>query len=66
MKAKDCSLFSMILGACIILVGHIFMWIGKLPNATSNNICACGFSVMGCFGAINISMIIDKFTNRGE
>lgn len=62
LKAKDASLWSKIIGGSIILIGHILKWTGVLPNATSMEICACGFSVMGVFGTVDINILADKFT----
>lgn len=66
MKARDCSLLSKIVAAVILITGHALMWLGKLPNANSVQICACAFSVMGVFGTIDLNLVIDKFTQREQ
>jgi uncharacterized membrane protein len=65
LKAKTVSLWAKIVGAVIIVGGHILKWTGVLPNATSGEICACGFAVMGIFGTVDLNLMIDKFT-KGE
>ena len=64
LKAKMVSLVGKIVGGVVILGGHILKWIGKLPSATSGEICACGFAIMGVFGTIDINMMIDKFVKK--
>ena len=66
MKAKDCSLISKIVAAVVLIAGHILMWLGKLPEANSMQICACAFSVMGVFGTVDLNLVIDKFTQREQ
>lgn len=66
LKAKTVSLLGKIVGGVVILGGHVLKWIGKLPSATSGEICACGFAVMGVFGTIDINLMIDKFVKKGE
>lgn len=61
-KAKTISLLSKIVGGSVILGGHILKWLGKLPNASSQEICICGFSIMGIFGTVDLNIMIDKFT----
>ena len=65
-KAKDASLWAKILGGVIILGCHILKWCQVFPNANSTEICACGFSIMGVFGTVDINLIIDKFVTKGE
>ena len=65
LKAKDASLWGKIIGAGIAVVGHILKWTGVLPNATSGEICACAFTVMGIFGTVDLNILADKFT-KGE
>lgn len=64
LKAKDCSLWAKIIGAVIIVAGHILKWLNVLPNASSTEICACGLSVMAIFGTVDINILVDKFTKR--
>lgn len=64
LKAKTVSLWAKITGAVIIIGGHVLKWTGILPEATSGEICACGFSVMGIFGTVDLNLMIDKFTDR--
>ena len=66
MKARDCSLLSKIVAAIILIAGHALMWLGRLPNANSVQICACAFSVMGVFGTVDLNLVIDKFTQREQ
>lgn len=61
LKAKTASLWAKIIGATIIVAGHALKWANILPNATSGEICACGFSVMGIFGTVDLNILIDKF-----
>jgi len=61
-KAKTASLWGKIIGGIVILVGHILMWLNIFPNATSGQICACGFSIMGVFGTVDINLMLEKFT----
>lgn len=60
--AKNASLCAKIIGGIIIVGGHILKWINILPNATSGEICACGFSVMGVFGTVDLNILMDKFS----
>lgn len=62
LKAKTVSLWAKIIGGVIIVGGHILKWLNVLPNATSAEICACGFSVMGIFGTVDLNILADKFT----
>lgn len=62
LKAKTVSLWAKIVAIVIIVGGHILKWTGLLPEATSGEICACGFSVMGVFGTVDLNILIDKFT----
>lgn len=66
MKAKDCSLLSKILAVAVLIAGHVLMWLGKMPNANSMQICACAFSIMGVFGTVDINLVIDKFMQRQQ
>ena len=66
MKAKDCSLLSKILAVAVLIAGHALMWLGILKNANSAQICACAFSIMGVFGTVDLNLVIDKFTGRGN
>lgn len=63
-KAKTLSLISKIVGGTVILGGHVLKWLGKLPQATSSEICMCGFSIMGVFGTVDLNIMIDKFTKK--
>lgn len=65
MKAKDCSLVAKIVAAAVLIIGHVFMWLGKL-NADSKSICVCAFGILGVFGTIDLNLVFDKFTGRGE
>jgi uncharacterized membrane protein len=62
LKAKTASLCAKILGAVIIVAGHVLKWAGVFPDASSTEICACGFSVMGIFGTVDLNIMLDKFT----
>lgn len=64
MKAKDASLYAKMLAVIILVTGHILMWIGVIPNATSTEICACSFSVMGIFSTVDINILADKFARK--
>ena len=64
LKAKTISLWAKIIGGVIIVGGHILKWLSVLPNATSAEICACGFSVMGIFGTVDLNILADKFTSK--
>lgn len=66
MKAKDCSLVAKIVAAAVLIIAHVFMWLGKLEGADSKSICVCAFSIMGVFGTIDLNLVFDKFTGRGE
>lgn len=63
-KAKDVSLHAKILAVIILVAGHILMWLGVIPNATSTEICACSFSVMGIFSTVDINILADKFSRK--
>lgn len=64
MSAKTLSLIGKVIGVLVILVGHILMWIQVLSNADSQSIIACGFSIMGIFGTVDINIMLDKICNR--
>ena len=64
MKAKDASLYAKMLAVIILVTGHILMWIGVIPDATSTEICACSFSVMGIFSTVDINILADKFARK--
>lgn len=64
LKAKTVSLWAKIVGGVIIVSGHILKWLNIIPNASSGEICACGFSVMGIFGTVDLNILIDKFTSK--
>lgn len=63
-KAKTVSLWAKIIGGGIIFIGHILKWVNVLPNATSQEICACGFSIMGIFSTIDLNILADKFAKK--
>lgn len=63
-KAQRASLWAKIVGASIIIGGHFLKWSGNLPEATSTEICACGFAVMGIFGTVDLNILIDKFVSN--
>ena len=63
-KAKTVSLWAKIIALIIVVGGHALKWVGILPNATSGEICACGFTVMGIFGTVDINILMDKFTSK--
>jgi len=63
-KAKTVSLWAKIIALIIVVGGHALKWTGVLPGASSNEICACGFTVMGIFGTVDINILIDKFTSK--
>lgn len=64
MSAKTASLIGKIIGVLIIAVGHILMWTNVLNNADSSSIIACGFSVMGIFGTVDINIMLDKILKK--
>ena len=64
LKAKTVSLWAKIIGGVIIVGGHVLKWLNVLPSATSGEICACGFSVMGIFGTVDLNILVDKFTSK--
>lgn len=66
MKARDFSLVSKIVAAVVLIAGHVLMWMGKLPEASTGEICACAFSIMGVFGTIDLNLVFDKFAPAGR
>lgn len=64
MKAKDASLYAKIIAVLILVLGHILMWLDVIPSATSTEICACSFSVMGIFSTVDINILADKFARK--
>lgn len=62
MKARDASLAAKILAGVILVAGHALMWTGVLVNATSPQICACSFSLLGIFGTVDINLMLEKFS----
>lgn len=62
LKAKTVSLWSKIIAIIIVIAGHTLKWLGILPNASSGEICACAFTVMGVCGTVDINILVDKFT----
>lgn len=66
MKAKDASLAAKILAAAVLVGAHVLMWMGVLKGADSKSICLCAFSIMGVFGTIDLNLVIEKFTGKGN
>lgn len=66
MKAKNCSLVAKIVAASVLIIAHVFMWLGVLKGADSKSICLCAFSIMGVFGTIDLNLVIEKFTGKGN
>ena len=64
LKAKTVSLWAKIIGGVIIVVGHVLKWVNVLPDATSSEICACGFSIMGIFSTVDLNILADKFAKK--
>ena len=64
LKAKTVSLWAKIIGGIIIVVGHVLKWVNVLPDATSSEICACGFSIMGVFSTVDLNILADKFAKK--
>ena len=64
LKAKTVSLWAKIIGGVIIIAGHVLKWVKVLPDATSSEICACGFSIMAIFSTVDLNILIDKFTKK--
>lgn len=64
LKAKTVSLWAKIIGGVIIVVGHVLKWVNVLPDATSSEICACGFSIMGIFSTVDLNILADKFARK--
>ena len=64
MKAKDASLYAKMIAVIILVAGHVLMWLDVIPNATSTEICACSFSVMGIFSTVDINILADKFARK--
>ena len=64
LKAKTASLWAKIIGATVIIGGHILKWTHVFPDASSSEICICGFSVMGIFGTVDLNLLVDKFTSK--
>ena len=64
LKAKTVSLWAKIIGGVIIIAGHVLKWIKVLPDATSSEISACGFSVIGIFSTVDLNILADKFTKK--
>ena len=64
LKAKTVSLWAKIIGGVIIVVGHVLKWVNVLPDATSSEICACGFSIMGVFSTVDLNILADKFAKK--
>ena len=64
LKAKTVSLWAKIIGGVIIVVGHVLKWVNVLPDATSSEICACGFSIMGVFSTVDLNILAAKFAKK--
>lgn len=65
-KAKTVSLIAKIIGAVVIITGFVLKWAGVLTGASSEEICACGFSVMGVFGTVDVNIMLEKFTYKNR
>lgn len=63
-KPKKLSLVTKIIACTLVVVCHFLMWFGLLPNATSAEICACGFTLLGIFGTVDINLALDKFAKN--
>lgn len=63
-KPKKLSLVTKIIACTLVIVCHFLMWFGLLPNATSAEICACGFTLLGIFGTVDVNLALDKFAKN--
>lgn len=64
--AKDVSLMAKTLAVFVVLAGHIMKWTGLLVDASSSEICACAFTIMGIFGTVDINILADKFSSKRQ
>lgn len=65
LKAKTASLAAKIIGAVYILTASTLSFLG-IFNAPITDICIVGFSIMGIFGTVDINLMLDKFTKKGD
>lgn len=63
-KPKKLSLVTKIIACTLVVVCHFLMWLGIFKNATSGEICACGFTLLGIFGTVDINLALDKFAKN--
>ena len=63
-KPKRLSLVTKIVACTLVVVCHFLMWLKILPNATSAEICACGFTLLGIFGTVDVNLALDKFAKN--
>ena len=63
-KPKKLSLVAKVIACTQVIVCHFLMWTGVLTNASSAEICACGFTILGIFGTVDINLALDKFSRN--
>lgn len=64
-RAKKASLAAKIIGAVYILTASTLSFTGVF-SAPIADICIVGFSIMGIFGTVDINLMLEKFTKKGE
>jgi len=64
-RAKKASLCAKIIGAVYILTASTLSFLG-IFSAPVSDICIVGFSIMGIFGTVDINLMLDKFTKKGD
>lgn len=62
-KAKTASLISKTIGAIIIIIGAVLIWLGKFSGQISDVIMV-GFAVACLYGTVDINLFLEKIFKK--